>query len=91
MRPPRWWVLVRRGAHVTLREGSKSGAKCCGGGDFSAATPEEGSMYYGFQTQTAATEMTWPPRCDTPTGTFLGDFLVFLDPIFNGIFIPIVF
>ena len=53
--------------------------------------PEEELACYGFQTQTAAAEMTWLLRRDTPTGTFLGGFLVFLDPIFKGIFIPIVF
>ena len=39
-----------RGAHITQWEGPKSGPKRRGGGDFSAAAPDEELTYYGFQT-----------------------------------------
>jgi len=70
-------MLGHRGARVTLLEVSKSGAKSCGDGDLAAAAPEEESTFYGFQTQSAAAEITWPPRRDTPIRFSFGFSLYF--------------
>ena len=58
-------MFGRRGARVMPCEISRTGAKRRGGGNFPAAAPEGKIGFYGFQTQNAAAEMTWPPQRDS--------------------------